>query len=111
MKWELNRRTMQMEPKKKTGVEITARQGGIMVEDFDKNIQFLINYGTNKISHCIGISPDNLHVFDNRKARQIADKVKRFGTMRSIDEKFFDWMTYSINHANGSYHVKHIDEI
>lgn len=99
MKWELNKRTMQMEPRKETGIRVSARHGGIMVEDFDKHIQFLINYSDNRITHCVGIQPTNLHVFDVQKSRQIADKVMRLGAGRNID-KYFDWKTYSINNRN-----------
>ena len=54
MKWKFNPKTGRMEQEKRTGVEVSARQGGIMVEDFDRHIQFLINYGTSKITHCFG---------------------------------------------------------
>lgn len=100
MKWKLNKRTMQMEPHKETGIRVSARQGGIMVEDFDKHIQFLINYPDNRITHCVGIQPTNLHVFDIQKSRQIADRVMRLGAGRNIDKTYFDWKTYSINNRN-----------
>ncbi len=114
MKWELNRRTMQMEPKKETGIRVSTRQGGIMVEDHDKNIQFLINYSDNRITHCVGIQPTNLHVFDNLKSRQIADKVMRLGAGRNIDKIYFDWKTYSINNRNNmknnEHHIYRLEE-
>ena len=115
MKWELNKRTMRMEPKKPTGVEVTARMGGIMVEDHDRNIQFLINYGTSKITHCIGCRPDNIHRFDDNTSRKIAERVLRIGNGRRLDKSFFDWRRYSIGHKDfgnieESANVKSFDE-
>jgi hypothetical protein len=116
MKWELNKRTMQMEQKRQSGVEVTARMGGIMVEDHDKNIQFLINYGTSKITHCFGCRPENIHLFDDNKSRKIAERVRRIGTGKGLDESFFDYRRYSINNkdfgnANEGKYVKSFDEV
>ena len=116
MKWELNKRTMQMEQKKRNGVEVTARMGGIMVEDHDKNIWFLINYGTSRITHCFGCRPENIHLFDDNKARQIAERVRCIGTGKGLDESFFDYRRYSINNkdfgnANEGKYVKSFDEV
>ena len=113
MNWRYDRKTAQFGPKKETGIVVSARQGGIMVEDFDKNRQFLINYGTSKISNCFGCKPMNINRFNEHDARIIADKVKRLGTGRGIDEIYFDWKTYSINYRNmrtNENHIYRIDE-
>ena len=100
MKWEFNKRTMQMEPKRRTGVEVSARMGGLMVEDFDRHIQFLINYGNGRISHCVGCRADDLHIFDDIKSRQIAERVKRIGAGKGIPLYMSDFRFYSINYKD-----------
>ena len=100
MKWKFNPQTGRMEQEKRTGVEVSARQGGIMVEDFDRHIQFLINYGTSKITHCFGCKPTDIHLFDDNNARAIAERVRRIGTGRGIDKSLFDYRTYSAKNKN-----------
>jgi len=115
MNWKYNPRTGRMEQNKPTGIEVTARQGGIMVEDHDKNIQFLINYGNSRITHCIGCRPESLHLFADNDARKISDRVRRIGDGKSIDERFYDYRTYSVNHKNfemknENYHIQKLNE-
>lgn len=100
MNWKFNNKTMRMEPQKRAGIEVSARMGGLMVEDFDRHIQFLINYGNGRISHCVGCDAGNLHIFDDIKSRQIADKVKRIGAGKGIPTYMSDFRFYSINHKN-----------
>ena len=100
MKWKFNPKTGRMEQEKRTGVEVSARQGGIMVEDFDRHIQFLINYGTSKITHCFGCKPTDIHLFDDNNARAIAERVRRIGTGRGIDKSLFDYRAYSAKNKN-----------
>ena len=132
MKCEFNNKTARMEPVKRTGVEVTARMGGLMVEDLDRHIQFLINYGNGRISHCVGCNAGNLHIFDDIKSRKIAERVKRIGAGKGIPEYMSDFRFYSINYkdfngselngsklngseldekCNGKLHVKRIDEM
>lgn len=103
MNWKFNPRTGTMEMQKRTGINVSARQGGIMVEDYDRHLQFLINYGRSRITHCVGCRADDLHLFDDRKANEIANKVKRIGIGKGIDESMFDFRTYSIAHKNDKY--------
>jgi len=103
MNWKFNPKTGTMEMQKRTGINVSARQGGIMVEDYDRHIQFLINYGNSRITHCVGCRADDLHLFDDRKANEIANKVKRIGIGKGIDESMFDFRTYSIAYKNDIY--------
>lgn len=100
MKWELNRRTGMMEPVKKTGFCVSGRIGGIMVEDFDNNIQFLINYGTDKITHCIGCSGRDLHLFNEQKARGIAREVARIARAHNRITKYTDYRYFCSSTKN-----------
>ena len=84
MNWKFNPKTGTMEMQKRTGINVSARQGGIMVEDYDRHLQFLINYGSSRITHCVGCRADDLHLFDDRKANEIANKVKRIGIGKGI---------------------------
>lgn len=113
MNWKYNKRTGRMEQNKLTGIDVTARQGGIMIEDHDKNIQFLINYGTSSISHCVGCTGRNIHLFNDNDARKIAKKVRLIAIGKGIDEMYFDWKTYAINYKNmrtNENHIYRIDE-
>jgi len=113
MKWDYNPRTGRMEPQRQTGIEVTARQGGVMVEDNDKHVQFLINYGTSAISHCVGCTGRDIHLFNDNDARKIAERVRWIARGKGIDEMYFDWKTYSINYRNmrtNENHVYRIDE-
>lgn len=94
MKWELNQRTGQMEPKRKSGVCVSGRIGGIMVEDFDNNIQFLIHYGTDEVTHCIGCTGRMLNIFDTQKARQIASEIERIARAHNTRTKFSDYRRF-----------------
>lgn len=100
MKWKFDPKTGGMVQDKKSGVEVTARQGGVMVEDFDRHIQFLINYGTSKITHCFGCRPTDIHLFDDNTARKIAERVRRIGTGRGIDNALFDYRAYSMKNKD-----------
>ena len=111
MKWDYNPRTGRMEPQRQTGVEVTARQGGVMVEDHDTHIQFLINYGTSAISHCVGCTGRNIHLFNDNDARKIAERVRWIARGKGIDEMYFDWKTYSINYKNMRTNENHIYRI
>ena len=97
MNWKYNQKTGKTEPDGPAGVEVTARQGGVMVEDRGRNVRFLINYGNGLITHCIGCRPENLHLFADADARKIAERIRRIGTGKGLDEIYFDWKTYSIN--------------
>jgi len=113
MKWDYNPRTGRMEPQRQTGVEVTARQGGVMVEDHDTHTQFLINYGTSAISHCVGCTGRNIHLFNDNDARKIAERVRWIARGKGIDEMYFDWKTYAINYKNmrtNENHIYRIDE-
>lgn len=95
MKWKFNPKTLQMEEVKQTGVEVTRRMGGIMVEHFDRHFQFLINFGKPRITHCVGCKPDNLHLFTYKEAIYVAERVKRIG---GVDEQYFNYKTYLLNY-------------
>ena len=100
MKFEFNKRTMQMEPVKNIGIEVSARMGGVMVEDKSRHIQFMINYGNGVISHCVCCKADNIRIFTDNDARKIADSVKQIGYNKGIPTSYFDWKQYSINCRN-----------
>lgn len=91
MKWELNRRTGRMEPVKAHGFRVSGRIGGIMVEDFDKNIQFLIHYGTDEVIHCVGCSGRDLHIFDTLTAKKIASEIERVARSHNATTKYSDY--------------------
>lgn len=91
---------MKMEPVGKSGFRVSGRIGGIMVEDFDDNIQFLINYGTDKITHCIGCSGGDLHLFNEQKARGIAREVARISRAHNIITKYTDYRYFCSSTRN-----------
>ena len=91
MKWELNKRTFRMEPTKEHGFRVSGRIGGVMVEDFDKNIQFLIHYGTDEVTHCVGCSGRDLHIFDTLTAKKIASEIERVARSHNATTKYSDY--------------------
>ena len=115
MKWKFDPRTGGMVQDRPSGIEVTARMGGIMVEDHDRNVQFMVNYGNSRITHCVGCRPENLHLFNDNDARKIAERMRRIGSGKGIDEIFYDYRIYSINKKdfnmrNENHHVQKLNE-
>ena len=96
MKWKFNSRTGMMEPEKRTGFSVSGRMGGIMVEDFDKHIQFLIHYGSDEVTHCVGCTASNLNIFDAYKAKRIADEISRIARSHNTTTKYSDYRRLAI---------------
>lgn len=91
MKWKLNPSTMMMEPERKGGFRVSGRIGGVMVEDFDRNIRFLINYGTDRVTHCVGCTERDLHIFDTQTARRIASEIGRVARAHNASTRYSDY--------------------
>lgn len=76
-KFEYNHRTGQMELKKPTGIEFHHVVGGLKVVDFDLPASFIILRDGDNIGYANGRAAVSVKIFDIRKARMIADRVKR----------------------------------
>ena len=76
-KFEFNPRTGQMEIKKPTGVEFHKVGGGLKVTDHDLPASFIILRDTDEIGYANGRAATSVKIFDIRKSRMIADRVKR----------------------------------
>lgn len=76
-KFEFNPRTGQMEIKKPTGIEFFRVGGGLKVTDHDLPASFIILRDTDEIGYANGRAAISVKIFDIRKSRMIADRVKR----------------------------------
>ena len=76
-KFEFNPRTGQMEIKKPTGIEFFKVGGGLKVTDHDLPASFIILRDTDEIGYANGRAAISVKIFDIRKSRMIADRVKR----------------------------------
>ena len=76
-KFEFNPRTGQMEIKKPTGIEFFKVGGGLKVTDHDLPASFIILRDTDEIGYANGKAAMSVKIFDIRKSRMIADRVKR----------------------------------
>ena len=76
-KFEFNPRTGQMEIKKPTGIEFYKVGGGLKVTDNDLPASFIILRDTDEIGYANGRAATSVKIFDIRKSRMIADRVKR----------------------------------
>jgi hypothetical protein len=76
-KFEFNPRTGQMEIKKPTGIEFFRVGGGLKVTDHDLPASFIILRDTDEIGYANGRAAMSVKIFDIRKSRMIADRVKR----------------------------------
>ena len=76
-KFEFNPRTGQMEIKKPTGIEFYKVGGGLKVTDHDLAASFIILRDTDEIGYANGRAATSVKIFDIRKSRMIADRVKR----------------------------------
>ena len=76
-KFEFNPRTGQMEIKKPTGIEFHKVGGGLKVTDNDLPASFIILRDTDEIGYATGRAATSVKIFDIRKSRMIADRVKR----------------------------------
>lgn len=76
-KFEFNPRTGQMEIKKPTGIEFYKVGGGLKVTDHDLPASFIILRDTDEIGYANGRAATSVKIFDIRKSRMIADRVKR----------------------------------
>lgn len=76
-KFEFNPRTGQMEIKKPTGLEFYKVGGGLKVTDHDLPASFIILRDTDEIGYANGRAATSVKIFDIRKSRIIADRVKR----------------------------------
>lgn len=76
-KFEFNPRTGQMEIKKPTGIEFHKVGGGLKVTDHDLPASFIILRDTDEIGYATGRAATSVKIFDIRKSRMIADRVKR----------------------------------
>ena len=76
-KFEFNPRTGQMEIKKPTGIEFHKVGGGLKVTDHDLAASFIILRDTDEIGYATGRAATSVKIFDIRKSRMIADRVKR----------------------------------
>ncbi len=76
-KFEFNPRTGQMEIKKPTGIEFYKVGGGLKVTDHDLAASFIILRDTDEIGYATGRAATSVKIFDIRKSRMIADRVKR----------------------------------
>ena len=76
-KFEFNPRTGQMEIKKPTGIEFYKVGGGLKVTDHDLPASFIILRDTDEIGYATGRAATSVKIFDIRKSRMIADRVKR----------------------------------
>ena len=76
-KFEFNHRTGQMEIKKPTGIEFYRVGGGLKVTDHDLPASFIILRDTDEIGYANGRAAMTVKIFDIRKSRMIADRVKR----------------------------------
>ena len=99
-KWKFDHRTGMMVPEKKTGVEITKRMGGLMIEDHDRNFHFMIMYGTHEIQYVfnVDIKRNGTHLFSERDARKIADVVKRVSGVS--ESKYTDWRYFALGYED-----------
>ncbi len=84
-----------MEPKGNSGIRVSGRMGGIMVEDFDRHIQFLIHYGSDEITHCVGCTARCLNLFDTNTARRIADEIARVARNHNTRTKYSDFRYFA----------------
>ena len=82
MKFEFDRRTGQMVPKRDENIYFAGSQGGGLIVDDRKNRRKFIIERDGRITVLFGsMSKDNLHFYDMRDAREIENRVKRmFGT-------------------------------
>ena len=82
MKFEFDRRTGQMVPKRDENIYFAGSQGGGLIVDDRKNRKKFIIERDGRITVLFGsMSKDNLHFYDMRDAREIENRVKRmFGT-------------------------------
>ena len=82
MKFEFDRRTGQMVPKRDENIYFAGSQGGGLIIDDRKNRKKFIIERDGRITVLFGsMSKDNLHFYDMRDAREIENRVKRmFGT-------------------------------
>lgn len=76
-KFEFNPRTGQMEIKKPTGIEFYKVGGGLKVTDHDLPASFIILRDTDEIGYANGRAATSVKIFDIRKSRMIAERVKR----------------------------------
>ena len=76
-KFEFNPRTGQMEIKKPTGIEFYKVGGGLKVTDHDLPASFIILRDTDEIGYANGRAATSVKIFDIKKSRMIADRVKR----------------------------------
>ena len=76
-KFEFNPRTGQMEIKKPTGIKFYKVGGGLKVTDHDLPASFIILRDTDEIGYANGRAATSVKIFDIRKSRMIADRVKR----------------------------------
>ena len=76
-KFEFNPRTGQMEIKKPTGIEFYKVGGGLKVTDHDLPASFIILRDTDEIGYANGRAATSVKIFDIRKSRMIADRVKK----------------------------------
>ena len=76
-KFEFNPRTGQMEINKPTGIEFHKVGGGLKVTDHDLPASFIILRDTDEIGYATGRAATSVKIFDIRKSRMIADRVKR----------------------------------
>ena len=76
-KFKFNPRTGQMEIKKPTGIEFYKVGGGLKVTDHDLPASFIILRDTDEIGYANGRAATSVKIFDIRKSRMIADRVKR----------------------------------
>ena len=76
-KFKLNPITGQMEIKKPTGIEFFILVGGLKVIDHDLPASFIILRDTDEIGYANGRAALSVKIFDIRKSRMIADRVKR----------------------------------
>lgn len=90
-KWVFDPKTGGMRPKKEKGFRVSGRIGGVMVEDFDRHIQFLINYGTDRVTHCVGCTERDLHIFDEWTAKRIAEEIARVSRSHNASTKYSDY--------------------
>ena len=95
MKFTIDKSTGMMVPVQKRGLEFYNVQGGLKVVDNDLHTSFIILRRTDDISYAQGlVGIRGVNVFDNYKARQIANKVKQI----MPNSKFTDYHLFLNNY-------------
>lgn len=107
MKFELNKRTGMMEPKKDDQIYFAGSMGGgLRIDDRKNNVKYIIERDET-ITNLFGLRNGQVNIYDMRDARMIADRVlRKFGG----NNKFKDYHYFLKGYHMSESFIKNYDE-